>query len=111
MTDRSSVVSLTFLLSKYHFLWEFKLVIDLFYIIFKSIYKLLGNIFIFELSSVHNRFLRINIIVETFYVITKGAGRVFLIFIRVRFVWIRLACINRLNKGFKIRVYNERNSH
>src|SRR5215831_13662284 len=111
MTYYTILVTLSFLLSKYHFLWKFKLVIDLFYVIFKSIYKYLGNIIIFSLSSVDNRFLRIDTIVKTFYVITKRVGCVFLIFICVRFFWIWFTCVKWFSKGFKICIYNERNSH
>src|SRR5688572_21189007 len=103
----------TFLLifTEYHLLREFKLVIYSFNILYKSVNKYLCDIIVIVFSRVRYRLLRIYTVVEALYIITKRARRVFLVFISIRRVGIRLACIDRFDKRFKIGVYYKRDSH
>src|SRR5688572_17508096 len=103
----------TFLIifTEYHLLWEFKMVIYSFNIFYKSIYEYLCHIIVFIFSRVRYRILRIYAVVEALYIITKRVRRVFLVFISIRRVGIRLACIDRFDKRFEIGVYYKRDSH
>src|SRR5688572_29931441 len=81
----SSIIE-TFLLSysEYHLLREFKLVIYLFYIFYKSIYEYLCYIIVFVFSRVRYRILRVYAVLEAFYIITKRARGVLLILFSIR---------------------------
>src|ERR1043165_953745 len=90
----------TFLLcfAKYHRLFEFKLIVDLFYIFYKGIYEYLGYIIVLIFCCKRYRLLRINAVIEAFYIVTKRARHMLLIFISERRVGIRLTGGNRFNK-------------
>ena len=85
--------------SHYHTVWELKLFIPFFDVLFKCVYKYLCNI----VKS--NWFLRIEYIVKTLYVVAKSAGDVFLILLRVALIRVWLACWQLWREGFKICIY------
>src|SRR6218665_3004815 len=97
MTNSSCVKFLYIGFIKYNILGKFKLNIYLFDIIFKIIYEFLSHIVIFAFSCERHWLMRIDAIVEAFYVIAKRAGYMSLIFISVKLVRIWLTRINRFD--------------
>ena len=67
----------------YHIFGEFKLLINVFVILFKCGHTYLWNIIIAKFLYKSNWLLRIECIVKTLYVVTKSAGNLFLILIGV----------------------------
>ena len=90
---------------------EFKLIINFIDILFKFVYKYLRNIIIVKFFYKSNWLLTIECIVKTLYVVTKFAGRVFLILIGVSLLRVWLTCWQLWCEGFKISIYNEWDSH
>src|SRR6218665_2616976 len=82
----------------YHLLREFKLIIYLFYSLFKTIYKYPSHIVVFAICSLRYGILLVQTIIEAFYVITKRARRMFLVCIRIRHTRVWLANVYRFDK-------------
>src|SRR6218665_177341 len=97
MTNSSCVKFLHIGFIKYHLLGKFKLIIYLFDIIFKTIYEFPSHIVMFAFSCERHWLMRIDAIVEAFYVLAKRAGYMSLIFISARLVRIWLTRINRFD--------------
>ena len=90
---RSGVIINQFIMHcHYHTFWELKLFINFLDILFKCVYKYLCKIVIVKFFYESNRFLRIECIVKTLYVVTKSAGGVFLIAFGLAVVRVWLAC-------------------
>ena len=95
----------------YHTFLEFKLFINFLDILFKCVYKYLCNIVIVKFFYKSNRFLRIECIVKTLYVVAKSAGGVFLIPFGVAVVRVWLTCWQLWREGFKISIYYKWDPH
>src|ERR1043165_2823622 len=103
----------TFLLCfvEYHRLWKFKLIVYLFDIFYKRIYKYLGYIIVLIFSRKRYWIFRINAVIEAFYIVTKRARYMLLIFISIGCLRIGLTCIDRPNEGLEICIDDERDTH
>ena len=95
----------------YHTFWELKLVINVFDILFKFVYKYLRNIIIVMFFYKSNWFLRIECVIKILYVVTKSAWGVFLIPFGVALVRVWLASRQLWCEGFKICLYYKCNPH
>src|SRR5271157_3860915 len=83
MTHSRIIISFLVFVIEDHFLGKFKLIMYLFFILFKSIYKYLSNVIIFTFSSKDYWRLCIYTIIKAFYIITKRTWHMLLIFISV----------------------------
>ena len=111
VTKGGVIISRFFVHGHYHTFWENKLSINVFDILFKYVYKYLRNIIIVMFFYKSNWFLRIGCVIKTLYAVTKSAGGVFLIPFGVALVRVWLACWQLWCEGFKISIYNKRDSH
>ena len=111
VTMSGDIINQVIMHCHYHTFWELKLLINSLDILFKCVYKYLCNIVIVKFCCKSNRFLRIESIVKTLYVITKSAGGVFLIPFGVALVRVWLTCWQLWCEGFKTSIHYKLDPH